>query len=162
MEGPFPGPAAPVFGEAPANDDDASTRSQSTQGGPCHPKNPRVDHDNNHNNEIGSDSESNDSSYQYQSDHSGSDDSSWQSQSHINDQPHESTGVEEDNRPSGESTGVEDNPDQNQWPHENTGVQASECGEVQEDEAPTLSDIFKQAADTGRLAAAQQNNTHNL
>ena len=155
VEGPFQDPATPAFGEAPVDDDDASIQSQSIQGGPSHPENPGVDHDNNHNNEIGLDSESDGSSYQYQSDHSGSDDSSWESQSQTDKQPHKSTGVEEDHGPPGESTGVEDDHGQSQQSHENTGVQASECAEVQEDEAPTLSDIFERAADTGRLAATQ-------
>ena len=148
-EAPFQDPAAPAFGEAPDGEDDVSIQSESTQGGPSHPENPGVDHDDDHNNETGLDSESDDSSYQYRSDHSEADDSSWQSQSHIDEQPHESTGV-------GENHG------QSQQSHENTGAQAPGCAEVQEDEAPTLSDIFEQAADTGRLAATQQNSTHNL
>ena len=57
--------------------------------------------------------------------------------------------------PTDESTGVEDDHWKSQQSHENTGVQ-------QEDEPPTLSDIFEQAADTGRLAASQHSNTHNL
>ena len=121
-----------------------------------------MDHDDDHNNETSLDSESDDSIYQYRSDHSGADDSSWQSQSHIDEQPHESTGVEEDHRPSVGSTGVEEDHGQSQQSHENTGVQAPGCAEVQEDEAPTLSDIFERAADTGRLAVTQQNNTRNL
>ena len=147
-------PAGPAFGEGPDNDDDASMQSQSTQGGPAHPENPGVDHDNNHNSESGSESES--------------EDNSWQSQPHNNEQPDESTGVGEDQGPpdvqvpTDESTGVEDNHWQSQQSHENTGVQASEYMETQEDEPPTLSDIFEQAADTGRLAASQHSNTHNL
>ena len=144
----------PTLGEASDDDDDASVWSQSTQGGPSHPENPGVNHDNNHNNEIGSDSES--------------DDNSWQSHPHINDQPHESTGVEEDQGPPDEqgptnkNLGVEDDHRQNQQSHENTGVQTPECMETREDEPPTLSDIFEQAADTGRLAALQHSNMHNL
>ena len=57
---------------------------------------------------------------------------------------------------------MEEDHGQSQQSHENTGVQAPGCTEVQEDEAPTLSDIFEQAADTGRLAVTQQNNTRNL
>ena len=161
-EAPVQDPSAPTFGEAPDDDDDTSIQSQSTQSGPFHPENPGVDHDNNHNNEIGLDSESDDSSYQYQSDHSESDDSSWQSLSHTDEQPRKSTGVEEDHGQPDESTGVEEDHGQSEQSHESTGVQAPDCTEVQEDEAPTLPDIFERAADSGRMAASQQNDTPNL
>ena len=149
---PIQDPGIPAVGEAPDDDDDASVGSQSTQGGPSHPENPGVDHDNNHNNEISSDSES--------------DDDRWQSHPHINDQPHESTGVEDDQEPpdeqepTNESLGVEDEP--NQQSHENTGVQTTERMESTEDEPPTLSDVFEQAVNTGRLAASEHSSTHNL
>ena len=147
IEAPLHDPDGPAFGEAPDKDDDASIQSQSTQGSPAHPEHPGVDHDNNHNSESCSEPEL--------------EDTSWQSQPHNNEQPDESTGVGEDpgppdvQGPTDESTGVEDDHWQSQQSHENTGVQ-------QEDEPPTLSDIFEQAADTGRLAASQHSNTHNL
>ena len=157
---PVKDPSAPAFGEAPVGDDDVSIQSQSTQGGPFHPEKPGVDQDNNYNEEDHSDSESDDSSYQPQSDQSEPDNSSWQSRSHTSEQPHE-------------STGVEDGLNQSEQPHESTGVKSHEDTVIQnehiiedagehDDEAPTLSDLFEQAADSGRLAASQQNNTHNL
>ena len=85
-----------------------------------------MNHGNNHDNKIGSDSES--------------DDNSWQSQPHINEQPHEITGVEEDQGPPDEqgptdkNIGVEDDHRQNQQSHENTGVQTPDCMETPEDE----------------------------
>ena len=144
-------PDGPAFGAAPDDDDDVSTQSQSTHGGPDHPEHPGMDHDNNPNNESCSGPEL--------------DDTSWQSESHDNEQPDANTGVGEVlgppdvQGPTDENTGVqqEDEPPtpSTQQSRENTGV-------PQEDEPPTLSDIFEQAADTGRLAASQHDNTHNL
>ena len=160
IDAPAKDPLAPAFGEAPMDDDDVSIQSQSTQGGPFHPENPGVDQDNNHNEEDHPDSESNDSSYQPQSDQSESDDSSWQSRSHTGEQPHE-------------STGVEGSLDQSEKPHKNTGAESHEGTVTQDndnienvgehdDDVPILSDCFEQAVNSGRLAVSQQNNTYNL
>ena len=183
IDAPVEDPSAPALGEAPGNDDDISVQSQSTQGGPLHPENPGVDQDkNNYNEEDYSDSESDDSSYQPQSDQSEPDDSSWQSQSHTSEQAHKSTGVEygvnqSEQSHTGEqvheSTGVEDGLNQSEQPHESTGVQSHEGTVVQDehiiedagdhdDDTPTSSDLFEQAADSGRLAVSQQNNACNL
>ena len=149
---PIQDPGIPVLGGTPDDDDDASVWLQYTQGGPSHPENPGVDGDNNHNDEIGSDSVS--------------DDDSCQSHPHINEQPHESTGVEDDQEPPDEqgptNEGLEVEDEMNQQSHENTGVQTPERMEAPGDEPPTLSDIFEQAADTGRLAASQHDSTRNL
>ena len=145
-------PCTPALGEAPADNDDVSIRSQSIQDGPLHPENPGVDQYNNHNNEDHLESES--------------DDNSQLSQSYIDEQPHESTGVEDDHDElPHESTGVGDSHDRNRHSQEDMDVQdedsINDAGE-KEDDAPTLSDLFDQAADSGRLAASQQSNTHNL
>ena len=144
-------PDGPAFGVAPDDDDDVSTQSQSTHGGPDHPEHRGMDHDNNPDNESCSGSEV--------------DGTSWQAESHDNEQPDANAGVGEDLGPpdvqgsTDDNTGVqqEDEPPTlpTQQSHENTGVQ-------QEDQPPTLSDIFEEAADIGRLAASQHDNTHNL
>ena len=149
---PIQDPGIPALGVTPDDDDDASVGSQTTQGGPSHPENPGVENDSNHNDEISSDSES--------------DDGSWQSHPNINDQPHKSTGVEEDPETpdeqglTNEGLGVDDEPSRQS--HENTGVDTPERMETPEDEHPTMSDIFEQAVNAGKVAASQHDSTHNL
>ena len=69
-------------------------------------------------------------------------------------------GPPDEQGPTDEGLGVDE--EMNQQSHENTGVQTPERMEASGDAPPTLSDIFEQAADTGRLAASQQGNTRNL
>ena len=74
--------------------------------------------------------------------------------------------MEEEQEPSDEqgptNEDLEVDDETNQQPHENTGVQTHDGMEAPGDGSPTLSDIFEQAADTGRLAASQHGSTCNL